>query len=131
MFIFSRRRSQLNRDELDATGHAGFDGDRGLGAVECLGDQDLLRVCLAAGLPVAVYQWVRLDRDVRHMRVVAGYRLDEETGQPIWTLVDPAPEMPLIWETDAEGFADLWECAWDKEGHTRWMCVPYARPSSD
>lgn len=101
----------------------------GVSAMACVGSADLLRVSLAAGLPVAVYQWVRLDRDVRHMRVVVGYDLSEESGLT-WVLADPAPEMPPLWRANDEEFAQLWDCQWDADGHSQWMCVPYAGPTA-
>jgi len=103
----------------------------GISAFSCQGDEKLLRVSLAAGFPVAVYQWVRRDRDVRHMRLVVGYETPEEGGEPEWLMVDPAPEMPLNWRADSEELKALWECAWDEDGHTRWMCVPYAQVKKD
>jgi hypothetical protein len=100
----------------------------GVSALACAGSSDLVRVCLTAGLPVAVYQWVRSDRDVRHMRVVVGYDTAEEDG-PGWILADPAREMPELWRATDEEFMRLWDCHWDSEGHTQWMCVPYLGPS--
>jgi hypothetical protein len=99
----------------------------GISSFSCQGDERLLRVSLAAGFPVAVYQWVRRDREVRHMRLVVGYETPADGGEPEWLMVDPAPEMPLNWSAASEEFKALWECAWDDDGHTRWMCVPYAQ----
>lgn len=101
----------------------------GVSGMACVGSTDLIRVCLAAGLPIAVYQWVRLDRDVRHMRVVVGVDTTDEEGTS-WVLADPAPEMPELWRATDEEFAQLWECEWDRDGHSRWMCVPYAGPAA-
>jgi len=45
-------------------------------------------------------------------------------------LADPAPEMPELWRATDEEFAQLWECEWDRDSHSRWMCVPYAGPAA-
>ncbi len=98
----------------------------GLSTLACEGDARLLRVALAAGLPVAVYQWVEPERGVRHMRVVAGYdRTDPE--HPTWRVLEPAPQLPGIADVAGEAFDALWDLAWDEDGHTRWMCLAYDR----
>jgi hypothetical protein len=98
----------------------------GVSVLACEGDTTLVRVALAAGLPVGVYQWVRRDRDVPHMRVVTGCDRDTASGNWVWNLLDPAPEMPARWRASDEEFQALWTCRWDEDGHSRWMCVPYA-----
>lgn len=95
----------------------------GVSVLACEGDTALLRAALAAGLPVAVYQWITAEEPVPHMRVVVGYDASERLT---WRLVDPAPQMPLVWDASDELFQALWECPWDDEDHTSWMCVPYA-----
>ncbi len=84
--------------------------------------------CLAAGLPVAVYQWVRLDRDVRHMRVVVGAQLTtDERGHELGAGRSRARDARVV-AGDDEEFAQLWECEWDRDGHSpRWMCVTFTR----
>ncbi len=93
-------------------------------ALACEGSPALLRVCLAAGLPAAVYQWVAEDRSVKHMRVVIGYdRTDPEVAY--WRFLEPTPELPEVWDATDEQFDALWALRWDADGHERWMCIPY------
>jgi len=94
-------------------------------ALACEGSDALLRVCLAAGLPAAVYQWVTEDRGVKHMRVVVGYDRSDPAGA-YWRVLEPTPELPEVWDATDEQFAKLWALPWDEDGHERWMCVPYA-----
>jgi hypothetical protein len=102
----------------------------GLSTLACEGDSRMLRVALAAGLPVAVHQWVTPDRAVRHMRVVAGYdRSDPE--KPRWRVLEPAPQLPEVSDVADDEFQRLWELPWDDDRHVRWMCLAYDRVEGD
>lgn len=97
---------------------------KGISGFACEGDARLVRVALAAGCPVAVFQLVSLERDTPHMRVVAGFdRRDPE--HVAWRILEPAPQLPAISWSDAATFDALWDLAWDEDGHRRWMCVGY------